>query len=74
MMLLTFLLAGVWWGEVRAWYNTSGLPDCPSLAQDWRDLATLIDDNQVWRIINLEYQNRFTRFIWWWWSVVLVEL
>ena len=47
MMLLNFLLAGIWSVQVRAWYNISGLPDCQHHAQDWRDLAKHIENNEV---------------------------
>ena len=47
MMLLSFLLGGLWWGQVRAWYNTSGLAGCQHHNQDWSDLAKHIENNQV---------------------------
>ena len=47
MMLLSFILAGIWCGQVRAWYNTSGLAGCQHHNQDWSDLAKHIENNQV---------------------------
>ena len=46
MMLLSLVLAGIWSGQVRAWYNTSGLGECQH-TQDWRELAKQIENNEV---------------------------
>merc|ERR1719384_1826167 len=46
MMLLSLVLAGIWSGQVRAWYNTSGLGECQH-TQDWRELAKQIENNEL---------------------------